>query len=292
MKEKDIIRREYYQGPVGTSPFIYAGYACNNNCKFCFEKDQKFSEKPTKDLKKEIKIIRKKFPFINFMGKEPTLRKDIVDLIKYSSKLKFDQIGITTNGRMFFYPDFAKRILQSGLDQVVITVAGHTEKLHEFHTQAKGSFAQTLGGIKNIIRYKSPEQSLVLNVMITKENVSTIEKMIEFYYKIGAREINIGHILPFNKEIANAKDFIAQMKTVVPNLISVAEKYGEKIKFLFVEYPPCVFPEKYRHLSFPCLEESPQKKYFALCQKCPYKNKCKGVHEFYINLYGTAEFKL
>jgi len=226
------------------------------------------------------------------MGKEPTLRNDIVDLIKYSSTLKFDQIGITTNGRMFFYPDFARRILHSGLDQIVVTVAGHNEKLHESHTRAKGSFMQTLGGIKNIIGYKTPKQSLVLNIMVTKKNVLKIKEMVDFYYRIGIREINIGHVLPFNKEIFDAKYFIARMKNVVPHLISVTKKYGEKIKFLFVEYPPCVFPEKYRHLSFPCLEESPQKKYFALCQKCPYKNKCKGVHEFYINLYGTSEFKL
>jgi MoaA/NifB/PqqE/SkfB family radical SAM enzyme len=291
MKE-DIIRREYYQGPVGTSPFVYSGYVCNNNCKFCFEKDQKFSEKSTDDLKKEIRTIRKKFPYINFMGKEPTLRKDIIDLIKYSSTLKFDQIGITTNGRMFFYPDFTNRILKAGLDQVVVTVAGHTEKLHEFHTQAKESFAQTLGGIKNIIGYKSQNQGLVLNIMITRKNISEIEKMVDFYYKIGVREINIGHILPFNKEIIRAKNFVARMKTVVPHLISVLEKYGGKIKFLFVEYPPCIFPEKYRCLSFPCLEESPQKKHFSLCRECPYKKKCNGVHKFYIDLYGTSEFKL
>jgi len=290
--KKDIIPREYYQGPVGTSPFVYAGYACNNNCKYCFEKDQKFSEKSTEDLKKEIKIIRKKFPYINFMGKEPTLRKDIIDLIKYSNKLKFDQIGITTNGRMFAYPDFAKRILQSGLDQVVVTVAGHNEKMHEFHTQAKGSFMQTLGGIKNIIGYKSPKHSLVLNIMVTKKNISKLEEIVDFYYRIGVREINIGHILPFNKEIVKAKNFIARMKTVVPHLISVAKKYRDKIKFLFVEYPPCIFPKEYRHLSFPCLEESPQKKRFALCQKCSHKEKCNGVHELYINLYGISEFKM
>lgn len=291
MKE-DVIRREYYQGPVGTSPFVYAGYACNNNCKFCFEKDQKFSRKSTEDLKKEIATIRKKFPYINFMGKEPTLRSDMIDLIIYSSTLKFDQIGITTNGRMFFYPEFTARILQSGLDQVVITVAGHTEALHELHTRSKGSFVQTLGGIKNIIRYKYPNQSLVLNIMVTKENVSVIGSMVDFYFGIGVREMNIGHILPFNNEIADAKDFIARMKTVVPYLISILGKYGKMIKFLFVEYPPCVFPEKYRHLSFPCLEESPQKKYFTLCRKCPYRKKCNGIHERYIALYGTAEFKL
>jgi MoaA/NifB/PqqE/SkfB family radical SAM enzyme len=288
----DIVRREYYQGPVGTSPFVYAGYLCNNNCKFCFEKDQKFSKKSIKDLKKEITIIRKNFAFINFMGREPTLREDIVDLIKYSSTLEFEQIGITTNGRMFFYPDFANRILRAGLDQVVVTVAGHNKRLHELHTQTEGSFAQTLRGIKNIVKYKSSSQSLVLNIMITRRNASVIEKMVQFYSEIGVAEMNIGHILPFNEEIAGAKNFIARMSTIVPHLVSVAEKYGERIKFLFVEYPPCVFPKKYRHLSFPCLEESPQKKRFALCLNCPYKGRCKGVHEQYINLYGTAEFRL
>ncbi|MBU2219598.1 radical SAM protein, partial [Patescibacteria group bacterium] len=75
---KNKYRDVYYT--VGKSPFVYVGYGCNNRCIFCFEADRGFPNKTTDKIKKEINIIRKNFDFINFMGQEPTLRKDIVEL--------------------------------------------------------------------------------------------------------------------------------------------------------------------------------------------------------------------
>lgn len=266
---KKIIKRKYYQGPVGTSPFVYAGMACNNNCIYCFEKDQLFFDKGTKKLKEEIRIIRKKFNFINFMGKEPTLRKDLLELIKYAKKIKFQQIGITTNGRMLSYKDFLEKLIKHGLNQVVITVAGHTPHLHEKHTLAKESFKQTTEGIENAINLKGHGLNLVLNIMVTQDNYKDLEKIVDFYVDLGVREMNIGHILPFNKEIVKSKKIIARMKNVVPYLIKIQNKYKKNVKFLFVEYPPCVLPSDFRCLSFPCLEESPQKKTIFLVPKMP-----------------------
>ncbi|MDD2753123.1 MAG: radical SAM protein [Candidatus Portnoybacteria bacterium] len=287
------IKRENYQGPVGASPFVYAGDVCNNRCVYCFERDLIFRQKSTDELRREIAAIREKFDLINFMGQEPTLRKDIFELIRYAKGLKFSQIGITTNGRLLAYPDFAHKLADSGLDQAVITVAGCNALLHDRHTAAKGSFKETLQGIKNFIALQKERRlSLVLNVMVTKLNYKELLKIVKFYIDLGVKEINIGHILPFNKNIVNSRCIIAKMSQAAPYLIKIQEKFGALAKFLFVEYPPCIFPKKYRHLSFPCLEESPQKVRFDLCAKCAYVSKCAGVHQYYINLYGAKEFKL
>ncbi len=292
IKEEKKILRENYQGPVGTSPFIYVGYTCNNNCIFCFEKENVFYNKETERLKEEIKIIREKFDFINFMGQEPTLRKDLIELIEYAGKLKYKQIGVTTNGRMFFYPLYVRKILETSLNQIVVTVVGCDSKTHDLHTLVKGSFEQTLKGIKNIIKENKKGLSLVINIMVTGLNYKKLLEIVEFYIKLGVQEINIGHVLPFNKDIKNSKKIVAKMSAVVPYLIAAQNRFGFLAKFLFVEYPPCIFPKEYRHLSFPCLEESPQKIRLRLCRNCEYKKKCVGVHRYYVDLYGIEEFKL
>jgi MoaA/NifB/PqqE/SkfB family radical SAM enzyme len=280
----------YYR--VGKSPFIYAGYNCNNRCIFCFEADRKFSHKTTNQLKREIKIVRNKFNFINFMGQEPTLRKDIIKLVGYAKNLDFDEVGITTNGRMFAYPDFTKNILKSGLSQIVLTVAGSTPQMHDGHTLTKGSFKQALTGIKNILSSETHHLSFIINIMVTQRNFRKLLSMVDFYADLGIREMNIGHVMPLNKKIVHSKKIIAPMGKVTPFLIKCHDKYKDKIKFLFVEYPACVFPEKYRHLAFPCLEENPQKVRIELCRKCHYKSSCVGISKAYLNLYGSQEFKL
>jgi len=285
-----FLKNNYYT--VGKSPFVYAGYNCNNQCIFCFEADRKFPYKTTNQLKKEIEIVRKKFDFINFMGQEPTLRKDIIELIGYARDLNFKEVGITTNGRMFAYPDFTKDIFKNGLTQIVLTVVGSTPQMHDSHTLVKGSFDQALTGIKNILLYKKPNFSFIINIMVTQKNVKNLSKMVDFYADLGIKEINIGHIMPLNEKIVRSKKIVAQMSQVVPFLIKCQDKYGQQIKFLFVEYPACVFPKKYRHLAFPCLEENPQKKRIKLCQECQYKNSCMGISGAYLNLYGDKEFTI
>lgn len=286
------IKREHYQGSVGTSPFVYAGYICNNNCIFCFEKDLDFFDKGLENLKKEIRVIRTHFDFINFMGQEPTLRKDIFELINYARNLKFKQVSIGTNGRMLAYPDFTSRLIAAGLNQIVITVVGHNAELHDWHTLVDGSFTQTLQGIKNVISQDVGDLSLVINTMVTGKNFRYLPEIARFYFNLGVKEMNIGHILPFNRGIRNSCKIVAKMSDVAPHLVKIQDKYGSMVKFLFIEYPPCIFPKNYRHLSFPCLEESPQKVRLVLCKKCPYIGSCAGIHQYYLDLYGDKEFKI
>jgi len=281
---------EYYR--VGRSPFVYAGYQCNNRCVFCFEAGRKFPKKTTEQLKKEIRIIRQNFDLINFMGQEPTLREDIVELIAYAKTLDFKEVGLTTNGRMFAYIDFTKRMLASGLTQIVVTMIGHLPQIHDSLTLTKGSFKQALAGLKNILWHKSNNLSLIVNIMVTRQNFKDLLRAVDFYADLGVKEINIGHVMPLNKMVVNSKTIIAPMKEVTPYLVKAYKKYASQIKFLFVEYPACSLPEKYRFLAFPCLEENPQKKRIKLCKKCPYQEKCTGISKDYLNLYGDKEFKL
>lgn len=283
-------KEKYYT--VGKSPFVYVGYQCNNRCVFCFEADREFPEKTTAQVRKEIKIIRDNFDFINFMGQEPTLRKDIVELVGYATNLGFKEVGITTNGRMFAYSGFTKDILKSGLTQIVLTVVGSDSQTHDKHTLVKGSFNQALDGIKNVLKYKSSRLSFVINIMVTQANFKKLSEIVDFYTDLGVREINIGHVMPLNKRIRKSKAIVAKMKDVVPFLAKSYDKHKNRVRFLFVEYPACVFDKKYRAMAFPCLEENPQKKKIRLCQKCSYSDKCNGISKDYLNLYGDKEFKL
>jgi len=64
------------------------------------------------------------------------------------------------------------------------------------------------------------------------------------------------------------------------------------LKILLVEFLPCSLPKEARNYFFPCLEKNPNKVRIPVCRQCSYRNKCDGVLEDYINLYGTEEFRL
>ncbi len=281
---------------MNISPYVYIGYQCNNNCIFCSETDEYLEHLKTKSLgeiKKEILKVRTKYDFVSFMGREPTLRNDIFDILRFATNLNFRQVGIATNGRMLSYPKFAKDVLNTGIKQVGISLSGATAKIHDKQTQVPGSFKQTTGGIRNIARLKKPEVSLLINLPLNRLNYFELKEMIDLVVGLGVREINILFIAPLSRRSRTKKIVIKMSKlgkyvfdTIKPCL------NNSNLKFLLVEFLPCSLSKESRKYFFPCLEKNPCKIRIPLCKNCSYKDKCDGVLKDYIDLYGTEEFKL
>lgn len=279
------------------SPYLYIGYQCNNNCIFCSEADEymeKLKPKNFEGIKKEILQVRKKCDFLMFMGREPTLRKDIFDILTLATGLGFKQVGLTTNGRMLSYSNFAKDILKTGVKQIGISLNGATAKTHDKQTQVLGSFEQTIRGITNIIRFKNPEVSLLINLPLNRLNYFELKKAVDSLEDIGVREINILFIAPISRR-SRTKEIVMEMNKLGKYVFETIKPYLKNYshaKFLLVEFLPCSLPKEARDYFFPCLEKNPNKVRIPLCKNCPYADKCGGVLNTYIDLYGTKEFKL
>jgi len=214
------------------SPYIYIGYECNNDCIFCSEADEyikNLKKKSFKEIKKEILQARKYYDFISFMGREPTLRKDIFDILEFAVKLDFKQVGLTTNGRMLSYPAFAQSILRTGIKQIGISLSGATAKVHDAQTQVTGSFQQTIQGIKNVIRFKKPETSLLINFPLNRLNYFELNKMIELVINLGVKEINILFVAPLSKR-SRTKKIVMKMSDLSKYVFSILSLFGKKFK--------------------------------------------------------------
>jgi len=278
------------------SPYIYIGYRCNNNCIFCSEADEYMKDlklKTIKQVKEEVSEARKHYDFVNFMGREPTLRKDFIEILEFTEKLNFRQVGFTTNGRLLAYKDFVKKIFAAGVNQIVISLNGATPEVHDSQTRVNGSFSQTIMGIKNILDLKKENFSLIINLLLTKMNYLELPKMINLVRDLGIKEINILNAAPLSKR-SRSKKIIMKMSELGQYVINVLEDYKTEssLKFLLVEFLPCTLPREGRKYFFPCLEKNPEKVRIPLCQNCLYSDKCDGVLKSYIDLYGTKEFRL
>jgi len=115
---------------------LLLGYECNNNCRFCYCGDKRdLPAMGTAEAKNQLVKARKRSSrFVDFLGGEPTIRSDLVELIGYAKQIGFRTISITTNGRMLSNKDYARRIVDAGLNSVVFSIHGHKPELHDFLT--------------------------------------------------------------------------------------------------------------------------------------------------------------
>lgn len=289
--------REFKISPVSSiSPYLYIGYQCNNNCLYCSEADEYMDNlvpKSFDQIKEEIRKVRRKYDFVNFMGREPTLRKDFLKILKFTQGLNFQQVGFTTNGRMLAYPDFAKSVLETGVNQIVISLNGATPKIHQKLTQVAGSFNQTLAGIKNVMKFKNPEVSIIANLPLNKLNYFELKPAIDLVTGLGVKEINLLFIAPLSRR-SRSKKIVMKMSKLGKYVFETIKPYlnNPNLKFLLVEFLPCSLPREAQNYFFPCLEKNPNKVRLPLCQNCSYREKCDGVLEDYLKLYGSQEFRL
>ncbi|MEM5783049.1 MAG: radical SAM protein [Candidatus Aenigmatarchaeota archaeon] len=109
---------------------------CNLSCWYCFAHAGSVGyvyEPSFEDIKKMLKVLRDEMPVpcpaVQFSGGEPTIRNDIIEIVKEAAKLEFKQIQIATNGiRIAEEPGFAKKLKEAGLDTIYLKWNGMTEK--------------------------------------------------------------------------------------------------------------------------------------------------------------------
>lgn len=136
---------------------IETGPACNNRCIICPQQAIRSCRRASilspAELRERIAWARAQgFDEVGLSGGEPTIRKDLAGAVEYARSIGFRTVQITSNGRMFSYPEFADRLVAAGLTGASITLQGPDAPVHEALTGAPGSFAQTCEGIRQLRR--------------------------------------------------------------------------------------------------------------------------------------------
>lgn len=170
--------------------FLPLGYSCNNNCIHCF---LPFADNPTNRTTEQVKeAIRKAVDYgvdrISLTGGEPTIRKDIFELVSFCRKLGIGMIQVQTNARMLSYRPFCRRLFSSGLTEVFVSFHGHTPAIQDSITRVKGSFEQTLAGVRNLMevsRQFIEGDSIYANLVISKYNYRHLADIVRFFSKLG-----------------------------------------------------------------------------------------------------------
>jgi len=123
---------------------------CNQKCIHCYAAGQKqaiVEELSTEDWKKIIDICKQaRIPQLTFTGGEPTMRKDLVELVEYS---KWFVTRLNTNG-VLLSKELCKSLYDASLDSVQITLYSNKEEVHNKLVGAN-NFSKTVEGIRNAV---------------------------------------------------------------------------------------------------------------------------------------------
>jgi len=158
-------------------------YRCNNRCSWCYAKNEAPKGRDLSDENEGLFLdflsdlnVRK----IVLIGGEPTLYSNIFRLISEATN-KNIRVGMVSNGRKLADDDFCKKLGESGIYSITVSLEGSNEKLHDEITGVKGSFRQSLNGLENIIKLGIPSSTETVMSRDNENDLGEIISLVEQY---------------------------------------------------------------------------------------------------------------
>ncbi|MFP4005734.1 MAG: tetraether lipid synthase Tes [Candidatus Hadarchaeia archaeon] len=124
---------------------LFVTNRCDLRCSYCFANAgaQGFVYEPSlEQLEKQMKQVREEKPVpgkaIQITGGEPTVREDLVELVKMAKDLGFTHVQVNTNGiKLGDDPDLAKELQEAGTNTIYMSFDGVTEETNPWIEQNK-----------------------------------------------------------------------------------------------------------------------------------------------------------
>lgn len=207
-------------------------FKCQNNCVHCYAGGpHETSELTTEQWKGVIDCLSQIGVFIlTFTGGEPTLREDLPELLLYAQN-KGMVTGLITNGRRLKDKSYVETLEKTGLDFVQVTLESKKAEIHDLMTGTKGSWKETVAGIKNAVQTKI---YVTTNTTLSKYNVNDFLKTVDFIKELGVAAFGCNSLIYSGKANAISEEFALPMETlneILPKIRDKANQFG--LKFLW-----------------------------------------------------------
>jgi len=279
---------------------------------FCAQAHKRhLGDRTTEELKKDLQMaFSDECNEVIFTGGEPLIRKDIFELVSYAKKLGYGLIQIQTNGRMLNYKPLAKKMADVGVTEFSPAIHGHTAEIHELNTRVKGSFDQTLQGIKNL---KELDQYIVTNSVITRFNYKYLPELVSLLLDLKVNQFQLAFVHPVGNAWKNFDLVVPKKSDVKPfvhKALEIAKEHGFSSGKAMVEAFPYCFMVGYEQFcsenyipsaevrerefvikEFEKWRKERGKVKFVHCKQCRFDSVCEGPWKEYPEKLGSKEFK-
>ena len=210
-------------------------YRCDNKCLHCYTGGPRETEELTTREWTAVldKLLKVGIPHVVFTGGEPTLRNDLPELIAHTQEVGLVS-GLITNGRRLRDERYFRSLVDAGLDHVQVTLESHSPEVHDRITGVKGSWAETVQGLKNAVA--SPVYTLT-NTTLNQYNVKDILETIDFLHSLGLKQLACNSLIYSGKAPEVAEHFALDEASLEPILTQVRD-HARRLGMELIWYTP------------------------------------------------------
>jgi MoaA/NifB/PqqE/SkfB family radical SAM enzyme len=289
-------------------------YRCNLRClgcRACEDRGERLSGERAAALLRDARAEGARLAW--FGGGEPTLRDDLLALVRRARSLGYQAVCVQTNALRLAYPEYARALVEAGVTEIRVNAKSHRAPVHDRLSRLDGAHALLLRALENLASLggTAPRAHLVADVLVARSTAPDLAETVAFFAERGVRAFSLWLLSAADAEgedeVAHEVPRIADVVEAMARADAVARERG--VGLTSFHTPPCTLPPTLRALwrpvaelgmtvvdarghSFP-LASSPFEggSYVEACASCAVRDRCGGPRADYVRIHGATEFR-
>lgn len=197
--------------------------ACNFRCPYCrgledhIYGDRKVKQLSLSEIMRNIDYWCENQPLenIRFSGGEPTLHKNLVEIVAYAKQKGIKRVAISTNGSASI--DLYRKLSEAGVYDFSISLdACCAEDGDKMAGGIKGAWERVVRNIREISSWENTY--VTVGVVLTPDNIEKTIETIYFAHDLGVDDIRIISAAQYNKPIPRLDEVESYIREAHPIL--------------------------------------------------------------------------
>lgn len=219
----------YYPTTMDIEPTQQCNFKCVMCVSFVEKKENMTFETFKNIIDEQFGLIEVKIQGVG----EPLLNKDLIKMIEYARK-KWLWVRTTTNGSLLHVNDNYKKLVDSGIHDVNISIDGCTKEVYE-SIRIGGNFEQLKENCKLINDYNNKVKKTPVRawVVLQKSNMHQFFDFPRFFADLGFKEMTLSFALHnYGKDSNNSEATEFNISdSDLQRVINIGEELGIKVTF-------------------------------------------------------------
>ncbi|UJR84364.1 radical SAM protein [Sandaracinus amylolyticus] len=297
--------RAVIAAPVATTPArpqwleLTPDYRCNQRCLGCGVMNEGGPSLSSRDLVAAmIDGRRQGITQLWIGGGEPTLRRDLLPLIREARARGYTRVRLQTNAAMLAYPEVARRLADAGATEIAVSIKGPDATTHDRFARTEGAFDLLCRGIENA---RAVGLDVEGDVLVYRSTTTMIPEIVRVFSARGVARFRLWMMAPGDDDALAEEPRIAEVAR------AVRDTRGADVTSLHT--PPCAIDDDAAGARFFAPElgllvhdasghrfrlESSEIEggtFTPRCDGCTLRPRCNGVRASYLARHGDAELR-
>ena len=284
---------------------VILGYDCNLACDYCtITPAMRARALTTEQVVRELRAGRDAgFDAVSLTGGEPTIRRDLLGLVRAARQLGYASIKVQSNGLLFAHAPNVQRLVEAGATLLHVSIHTHEATRYDALVRREGSHPQMVAGLRNAV---ATGAEVVADLILKADTHAALPDALRWVHAQGVRAAHLWFVslTDGNRDNVASLPRMGETLPAVHEALAYARESGMDVRSLHI--PRCLLGADHGHAWAPGSVRvrvvTPEATFdladsklagsvhVAACEGCTFRAVCPGIRRDYLEHVGDAEF--